>query len=225
MADLLQLGHLLSTKLHLLLQHAVLLCQHVHHLLGPCHHGVWLPLHRVRPMAVMPTRSRARPLPSTLSRSRSLLVLMLMLVLAPGCRAVGVLGESVAPLHRWVRRATRPIGVSLVGTRAPRAQGIGIPVVGHGGWGMAGAGCCGHQAAEGGGLGTGQRAHRRDRRGGAVVVEAPLGVQRALLTGPVGKQAHKPLSCFMEEQKQPVKDYRDEHLGKEKKTRLFYRKV
>lgn len=160
-------------------------------------------------MAVVPPSSRAGPWPRSLPRAGSLLVLMLVLVLAPGSRAVGVLGEAVAPLHRWVCRAYGPIGITMVGARAAGSQGVGLPMVGHGRWAVGGGGRCRHQAADGGGLGAGQRAHRRDGRGGAVVVEVPLRVERALFTGPVGTPAHGPLRHFVEEQKQPKQPARD----------------
>lgn len=42
------------------------------------------------------------------------------------------------------------------------------------------------ETIEGGGLGSGQRAHRGDRGGGAVVMDRSLGVDRALLIGSEG---------------------------------------
>lgn len=43
-AYLLQLGHLLTTHLHLLLELPVLLSKHVHHLLGTSQHGIRITL-------------------------------------------------------------------------------------------------------------------------------------------------------------------------------------
>lgn len=171
-AYLLQLGHLLATHLHLLLELPVLLGEHVDHLLGTCQQGKGVTLERVGVWVVLPW-------------TRLLLLLLLLplkmeLVLvqmeAPGCRAIGVVREAMGPLmRRWVSRAWA-VWLALIRARPlwtpwPHCELL-FNLVCHV-WRRMGRS---QDAAEGGGLSAGQRTHRGDRGCGAVLMDGPLGV-------------------------------------------------
>lgn len=116
------------------------------------------------------------------------LMVLLLLMVHPRGGAVGVMRKTVASW--WVNGPlgeglTCLVGTGTLWTAGPSAGeelslALGV-LVGEGGMGRVGGT---EHAAEDGGLGAGQGAHRGDRGGGTVLVKRPLGVNRTLLTGP-----------------------------------------